>query len=41
MSLLRTLCGYMNTQEGGTVYLGVTDEGLAKGMRMALYQVSK
>eukprot|EP00117_Sycon_ciliatum_P014824 scpid61177/ scgid14925/ len=34
----RTLCGFLNSGEGGTVYMGVTDDGVARGMRIQLYQ---
>ncbi|XP_070574381.1 schlafen-like protein 2 [Ptychodera flava] len=34
----RALCAFLNTGKGGTVYLGITDDGSVKGIRLTLYQ---
>jgi GTPase len=37
----RTLNGFLNTGHGGTVYLGVLDDGTIKGIPMSQFQVNK
>ena len=37
VSISRSLCGMVNTGKGGTLFLGVTDEGRAEGFSMARY----
>ncbi len=36
-----SLCGMLNTGRGGTLYLGVTDEGALEGLHMTNYQKVK
>ena len=36
----RALNGFLNTGNGGTVYLGVTDEGVVKGLYLSQAQVT-
>ncbi len=36
----RALNGFLNTGRGGTVYLGVTDEGVVKGLYLNQDQVT-
>ena len=36
----RALNGFLNTGQGGTVYLGVTDDGMVKGIYLTQAQVS-
>ena len=36
----RTLNGFLNTGQGGTVYLGVLDDGTVKGLPMSQFQVN-
>ena len=38
---VRTLNGFLNTGQGGTVYLGVLDDGTVSGLSMSPFQVSK
>ena len=38
--MFRTLNAFLNTGEGGTVYIGVTDEGIVFGVNLNQYQVS-
>ena len=35
----RTLAGFLNTAAGGTVYIGVSDEGMVEGLVLNCYQV--
>ena len=37
----RTLNGFLNTGHGGTVYLGVLDDGTVKGLPMSQFQVDQ
>ncbi|XP_064640322.1 uncharacterized protein LOC135495522 [Lineus longissimus] len=34
----RTINGFLNTGKGGTVYLGIVDDGTVKGMKLTQYQ---
>ena len=36
----RTINGFLNTGKGGTVYLGIIDSGVIKGIQLTLYQVN-
>ena len=36
-----SLCGLLNTGQGGTLYLGVTDSGRVEGLHMTIYQKVK
>ena len=36
----RALNGFLNTGNGGTVYLGVTDDGVVKGLYLSQAQVT-
>ena len=40
MSNFRNINGFLNTGKGGTVYLGIVDDGKVKGLHMTQYQVS-
>lgn len=35
----RAINGFLNTGKGGTIYLGINDEGVVKGIRLSQYQV--
>lgn len=35
----RNINAFLNTGKGGTVYLGIVDDGKVKGLRMSQYQV--
>ena len=37
--VLRALCGFLNTGEGGRVYMGVLDSGVVVGLQMTSSQV--
>ena len=37
-TLSESICGMLNTGLKSTIYLGVTDEGIAEGFMMSLYQ---
>lgn len=39
LSLTRTLNGFLNTGRGGTVYLGVLNDGVVKGLTLTQHQV--
>jgi len=34
----RTICGFLNTSLGGSIYLGVADDGSVLGLPLTLYQ---
>ena len=36
---IRNINGFLNTGKGGTVYLGIVDDGRVKGLHMTQYQV--
>ena len=35
----RAINAFLNTGNGGTVYLGIVDDGVVKGIRLSQYQV--
>ena len=35
----RNINGFLNTGKGGTIYLGIVDNGSVKGLNLTLYQV--
>lgn len=37
-SVSRTLCSFLNTGQGGTVYLGILDNGDVNGLHLTVYQ---
>jgi hypothetical protein len=37
--MFRAINAFLNTGKGGTVYLGIVDEGVVKGIRLSQYQV--
>ncbi|XP_077861506.1 schlafen-like protein 2 [Saccoglossus kowalevskii] len=37
-SISRTICAFLNTRQGGTIFLGIVDNGSVKGIRLSLYQ---
>lgn len=37
----RNINGFLNTGKGGTIYLGIVDDGRVKGLLMTQYQVSE
>ena len=37
--IFRNINAFLNTGKGGTVYLGIIDNGTVKGLRMSQYQV--
>ncbi|CAB4036304.1 predicted protein, partial [Paramuricea clavata] len=37
-SIFRAINAFLNTGKGGTVYLGIVDEGVVKGIRLSQYQ---
>ena len=39
--LFRNINGFLNTGKGGTIYLGIVDEGKVKGLLLTQYQVRK
>lgn len=39
--IIRTLNGFLNTGQGGTVYLGVLNDGTVNGIAMSVFQVSE
>ena len=39
LSIFRAINAFLNTGKGGTVYLGIVDEGVVKGIRLSQYQV--
>ena len=36
----RNINGFLNTGKGGTIYLGIVDDGKVKGLLLTQYQVS-
>lgn len=40
VSNFRNINGFLNTGKGGTIYLGIVDDGKVKGLHMTQYQVS-
>ncbi|KAG1655440.1 hypothetical protein GQR58_024527 [Nymphon striatum] len=38
-AISRTICGFLNTGKGGTIYMGVSDDGYVKGIRLTQFQV--
>lgn len=36
----RNINGFLNTGKGGTIYLGIVDDGRVKGLQMTQYQAS-
>jgi len=36
----RNINGFLNTGKGGTIYLGIVDDGKVKGLHLTQFQVS-
>ena len=39
--VFRALAAFLNSARGGTVYLGIIDEGVVKGLYLTEYQVNR